>query len=121
MQVARLDHLHQAGTRLGDHPHIAGKTVEQGSELGALQRAGGSQHPDNSTASGGGLTALVNVVRALFAIGNMPAVGDIQQRFVGQQGLYFIEHRQAANTGVEHPDRCLTHGGCHKLRTAGRA
>jgi hypothetical protein len=51
-QVAGFDQLHQPRTRLGDHPHIAGKAVQQRGELGALQRARGGEHPHPAAGRG---------------------------------------------------------------------
>ncbi len=56
-QLASFDALDQARTGLGNHPHVAGETIEQRGELRALQGTGSRQDADDATAcrSGGRL------------------------------------------------------------------
>ncbi len=57
---------------------------------------------------------LADEFRGFLAVRNVPAIGDVKQRFVGQQALNFAEDRQAADPGIEHADRRFTHGGRHR-------
>ena len=54
VQVTAFNQLDQARAGLGDDPNIRGEAVQQRSELGALQGAGGSEYADHAAAGGGG-------------------------------------------------------------------
>ena len=67
--------------------------------------------------------ALTDVVRALFAIGDMGAVGEIEQRLMRQALPDLTQHRESAYSGVEDADRCcaVSHGLRHTPRNVDRA
>ncbi|MNN61864.1 hypothetical protein D3C81_1771240 [compost metagenome] len=52
-------------------------------------------------------TALANEFRGFLAVGNVAAIGDIQQRFIRQQMVDLGQYRQAADTGIEYANRRL--------------
>ena len=65
---------------------------------------------------------LTNVLGAFLAIRHVSAVRDVEQRLVGQQCADFAQYREATHTGIENPDRRLTHRrGVRTRRTRDRA
>ena len=60
------------------------------------------------------IATLTDEFRGFLAIRNVPAIGEVQQRLIGQQALNFSQYRQTADTGIEHADRRLTHAAIHR-------
>ncbi|MNW02875.1 hypothetical protein D3C71_1987280 [compost metagenome] len=67
---------------------------------------------------------MTNEFRGFLAVGDMPAVGHVQQRLIGQQALDLSQYRQTTHAGIEDADRrcnLLSHCARHTRCIPGRA
>jgi hypothetical protein len=71
--------------------------------------------------SGHDAATLPDELGGFLAVGNVPAVGDVQERFVGQRSPDLGQHREPADAGVEHADRRFTHASTHRRCNPDRA
>ena len=94
------------------HRRRGGGVAGQHQRLGALAEEEVGDAP----------AALADVFGTLLAVGHVAAVGDVQQRLGRQPRADLAEHRQAADPGIEYPDRRrATHVAHRRPRIADRA
>src|SRR5690606_1635739 len=87
--LAQVSHRRRGGGVAGQHQRLGALLQEKPGDL---------------------LAALANELRTLLAIGHMTAVGDVEQRLLRQPRANLVQHREAADAGVEHADRRRVHG-----------
>ncbi|MNB97699.1 hypothetical protein D3C75_449310 [compost metagenome] len=97
-------------TQVGD-PGNRRRVARQHQSLGALLPKEVGHHA----------ATLLDKCRGFFAVGNISAVGDVQQRLIGQQTLDLGQYREPTDTGVEHADRRFTHVSAHRRCSPDRA